>query len=328
MKFIEQSGGFDHVRYPYFSQCTLLQRGAQEAVIAEKAKAKTNAKALLLNHDGTTSSGRNHTNTSRVGGGLTERRRTGIVRVANNNNNNHEGERVGQEPDVNAWLQNRFDSLPFHQECYDQHTTLEKMQTVIKLHSKKNTLYGVDILGLNVLHVLACTHTDILYSNTKEQENKKQERIEMMKYVISLNPSLPYMDDKIYHMTPLQLFLKCNGIQFFYHHHHHRRQHNQKYLSQSLEKGLPWNIIELILVLDPESRLELGMEDDYTSLIPFLQAALLDKCDLDVVYNLVLESVEILLLMTMSGKRGGGKAEKGAKGLKSKKAIKSYSKRW
>ena len=47
------------------------------------------------------------------------------------------------------------------------------------------------------------------------------------------------------------------------------------------------------------------------------------------VYNLVLESVEILLLMTMSGKRGGGgKAEKGAKGLRSKKAIKSYSKRW
>lgn len=157
-----------------------------------------------------------------------------------------------------------------------------------------------------------------------------------MKYVMDLNPSLPYMEDKIYHMTPLQLFLKCNGIQFFYLHHHHHPHHNQKYLAQSLKKGLSWNIIELILVLDPESRLELRKEDDYTSLVPFLQAAMLDQCSLDVVYNLVRESVEILVSITTGNGSGNGYGMGGAKassstaakGVKGFKAIKNYSKRW
>eukprot|EP00551_Chaetoceros_affinis_P017972 CAMPEP_0203718252 /NCGR_PEP_ID=MMETSP0092-20131115/2571_1 /ASSEMBLY_ACC=CAM_ASM_001090 /TAXON_ID=426623 /ORGANISM="Chaetoceros affinis, Strain CCMP159" /LENGTH=378 /DNA_ID=CAMNT_0050597333 /DNA_START=29 /DNA_END=1165 /DNA_ORIENTATION=- len=368
VKFIQQSGGFDHVRYPYFSQCTLLQRGveAAEAALLNNSNSSSGSGSGISvgSGSGSVSSSRSRNNNigiGRNGNGIVSvanRRRVGTVNHSNTNTTtdtaaaaaaaNHPtntanrggggGGPIGDQ-EIISWLQHRFENLPLHQECYDQNTTLKKVQHVLRSHRKRDTAYGVDVLGINVLHVLACTHTDVLYSDydctmgggtgagagagtttlaAKSLQRKiKEDRIEIMKYVMDINPSLPYMEDKIYHMTPLQLFLKCVGVQFFYHHHHHHSQHKQRYLSQSLKKGLSWNIIELVLVLDPESKLELSREDEYTSLVPFLQAASLQHSSLDVVYNLVRESVEILVSMTTSKRRVGRV-----------KAVKSYTKRW
>ncbi len=68
-------------------------------------------------------------------------------------------------------------------------------------------------------------------------------------------------------------------------------------LMDALEHGLAWNMIESLLILDPQAFLELGQEDMVTNLLPFLQAISSKNSNLDVAYNLMRLSVPSMIAL-------------------------------
>eukprot|EP01083_Nonionella_stella_P106202 306089_1 len=75
-------------------------------------------------------------------------------------------------------------------------------------------------------------------------------------------------------LTPIQLFYKCNNINinnnpsFNNHNHNHNHQSGEKKkiqrlcLMDALKRGLHWNVIDHMLILDPATLLELNKEED------------------------------------------------------------------
>jgi hypothetical protein len=191
--------------------------------------------------------------------------------------------------DMNTWLQSRFDNLLLHEICYDPNVTLQRLKSFIqsKAGNIHNNIYNnsnsnsnstdnnmgeiTDLLDMTALHVLSCN------------PNVTPKLIET---VVKAFPKSTTME-ATNNMTPLQLYLRSNGLSSF------DPKQVRVPLNLALEKGMDWHIIENILAFQQAS-LEQGVQDETTGFYPFMKAATLSQCNLNVLLNLALYNMEEL----------------------------------
>ena len=182
--------------------------------------------------------------------------------------------------DTATWLSQRFANLPLHQAFYNiTNTSKEEPKILTKLlQQHKSTLIRTDAMGMTPLHIL-CGNPNVSF-----------EMIQMVKAAQSDTTSMQNVVGK----NPLMMILQTKGIQY------------DKYCDEVdgkllplvglLEKGLDCDTLETILVFDNKVQLITEAEEvDATSgLIPFMYAARLEECRLDVMYKLAMQRPELL----------------------------------
>ena len=266
IEFMERSGEFHVRKYPYFSKCTLLQQIFEQSERMSKNK-------------------------------------------KNQNNNKKEEDDDNDGIYIHKWLQYRFDNLPLHELCYQYSSsssslssslssssfiphhhfvTMEGIQKIIQTNTKHNTIEAIDSFGFTILHLLVCCGWKI--------------SSELLRFVVGLNPSMVFV--KAFNgMTPLELFWNCIGIHPLTISSSTKSTSTTSSLStknrisliDAIRRGLHWNIIERIFILDPQTLLELEKVNEMTDLVPFLEAASLPQCSLDVLYELTRLSVSVIV---------------------------------
>ena len=88
-------------------------------------------------------------------------------------------------------------------------------------------------------------------------------------------------------MSPISLFLRCKGLSF-------DKQQGRLPLCDALEQGIGLGDIKLLLTLDQLFCLEQRQKNESNKFYPFILAAGLKQCNLDIVYTLARENVELL----------------------------------
>ena len=177
-----------------------------------------------------------------------------------------------------AWLQQRFNNLPLHQVCYDSDVTLERIRRTISQPCNNDMLTALDEVGMTALHILVCNP----FASSL-----------MMNVVAHANSMVNQMVCKVKHtpdLSPLDLYLEVNNLRT-----------NLLYSKLSLddcpipiwklmEKGdqLQWSHIESIIAIQNSTE-EQYLQHEETGLYPFMMAACLVQCNLEMVYHLALQ---------------------------------------
>ncbi len=186
------------------------------------------------------------------------------------------------DTNINTWLRQRFDNLPIHHACYyanDSESALHLLSNLIR--NNEQTLAATDAMGMTPLHILCCN---------------LRATVEMVQVIVENDPSLLTRTD-VTECTPLQLFLKCRrppgGTTC-------SRQQQEKIptsFRNLLDMGISGEDVAILLILNdnPEFLMSLRSKDDSTNLFPFMTAATLSYCGLDVVHNLAMKSLDVIV---------------------------------
>jgi len=209
-------------------------------------------------------------------------------------------------PETMQWLRQRFHNLPIHQAYYyfgsntRQSTSTSSPPNLLPLSllkSNKQALVSTDAMGMTPLHILCCN---------------PNVTVEVVKDLVGEDHSLLTRSD-IAHNTPLHLFLRCKnllrnngGVGVV-------REEKQLNISfqDILHRGIKHEDLKIILILNrvppqPSSPgqasvtiqqtvlLPLCQQDERTGLFPFMTAAMLPECGLDIAYALAMENPALL----------------------------------
>ncbi len=112
--------------------------------------------------------------------------------------------------------------------------------------------------------------------------------------------------------TPLQLFMRCRGYE-----QEEEEEEEDKYdpwnlfgadeeeveslpsLFDLLEKGISGEDLSILFALNDNQQIELSLnQDEETCLFPFMSAAVLPGCGLDVVYTLAMNNLDVIVSST------------------------------
>ncbi len=225
-----------------------------------------------------------------------------------------------------TWLRQRFDDLPIHRACYyyandndndndaeSSMNTVDLLSNLLVARGNKNenknknkqqalALGATDAMGMTPLHILCCnSHISV----------------GMVQFLVEKDPSLVNLMD-VTGSTPLQLFLKCRGLLLIEDMEQQQQQQDEDYnyslfeedssessntanihilqaptLCNLLERGIKCDDLTIISVLVKTNReIDLRNRDESSGLMPYMMAAVLPKCGLDVVFALAMENLD------------------------------------
>ncbi len=172
------------------------------------------------------------------------------------------------DPDIDTWLRRRFDNLPIHSACYyaeDTLATVNLLSTLIQ--DNKKALSTTDAMGMTPLHIL-CFNPRATF--------------EMVQIMVENDPSLLNRMD-VTGSTPLQLFLKCRRL--------------LGTAEDLLKNGVNSKDLEVLFILNDNQEFVTSWrtQDGSTNLFPFMTAATLSSCGLDVVYSLAMKNLDAIV---------------------------------
>ena len=176
--------------------------------------------------------------------------------------------------DTITWLRQRFNNLPLHRACYDHgynnnnvsSSALDKLSTIIQ--ENKQALAITDAMGMLPLHILCCN---------------PHATAELMQIVAEGEPSLLTHTDAT-GCTPLQVYLICRNLL--------ETDQSIPSLEDLLEKGIKCEDLDALSVLDSNGEIDLLSRDKSTGLSPFMSAAVVKACGLDVMHTLAMMNLE------------------------------------
>ncbi len=173
-----------------------------------------------------------------------------------------------------TWLRQRFNNIPIHQVCCDanSNTLVSSSPNILStfIYENKQALTTTDAMGMTPLHILCCN---------------PRATIEVMQVAVEEEPSLLTQTDVIGN-TPLQLFLKCRSLV------------GTNQCLPSLHDLLAMRIkvedLSILLLLNDNQQINLSNQDENTGLLPFMSAAVMSGCGLDVVFALAINNVNTI----------------------------------
>jgi hypothetical protein len=168
-----------------------------------------------------------------------------------------------------TWLKHRFHNLPLQDACYSPEVLCNEITTIMK--RKPDSIQAQDSLGLTALHVLAI--------NTKVGTNA-------ITLLLKLFPEMARMNT-FNGMSPISLFLRCKGLSF-------DEKQGRLPLCKALEQGAELKDIKRLLSLDQSFCCEQWKKNETNEFYPFILAASLKQCNLDIVYTLARQNVDLL----------------------------------
>jgi hypothetical protein len=192
---------------------------------------------------------------------------------------------------ADTWLRQRFDNLPLHQACYNNNKnaliTKSILHDLIQQHDA-SMLTSTDAMLMTPLHVLCCNPTATI------------EMIQMLKDVQVEASSMRNVMGK----TPLMLLLETKSREKYS--GFHDEDGNLLPVVGLLEQGLDYEALEMIMSApanDTEFISELQNNDVTSGLLPFMYGASLEKCGLDVVYELASKHPGLIKRMQQESKK-------------------------
>jgi hypothetical protein len=175
----------------------------------------------------------------------------------------------------------------------NQYMTLEEY-----LQKHISILTSTDAMLMTPLHVICCNPNAPLG---------------FIRIIKTAQPNLVLMRD-VMGRTPLQLLLQCRSTTTGCNDGYYR---NEKLapLVRLLENGLTCDDLEMISLFDDDMILvsELEKRDKTSGLFPFMDAAKLPQCKLDVVYELAIKRPDLLLLPDVNSQEETILLERGRK---------------
>ncbi len=208
---------------------------------------------------------------------------------------------------TDAWLSQRFDNLPIHQACYyandDAQSAVDHLSKVIQ--ENKQALVATDAMGMTPLHILCC-NPNINAEMVRVIVEKEEEE--------DASALLTHTD--VTGCTPLQLFLWCRGyllgdrkqLKLF------RAEEVESImpsLCDLLEKGISGEDLSILFALNDNEQIDMSLnQDEETGLFPFMSAAVLPGCGLDVVYTLAMNNLDVIVSSTTQNLKRDTKLKK------------------
>ena len=176
--------------------------------------------------------------------------------------------------DFGHWLKHRFDNLPIHQACYDIQVNINTLSKVIQ--DNNDILASTDAMGMTALHILCC--------------NPHVRSSQMIKILKAAYPKSASMVN-VLGMTPVMLFLTCKGMG------QEESKEESASFSDLMRLGLKIDEVEYVLeeYLDNQTMFNLVEQDQTSGLLPFMAAASLSQCSLDLVFMLAMRHPELLM---------------------------------
>ncbi len=176
---------------------------------------------------------------------------------------------------VTPWLKQRFSNLPLQQACYSPETNYNSeamhKQAILLMKRNRSLIQAQDKLGLTALHLVVC--------NPKVENN-------VIRLLLQICPDLAHKSD-CNGLSPLALFLRCKGFAF-------DEKIGRLSLFDALKQGIQLHDLKHLLVLDQKLRTEQLKKDRVNHFYPFIIAAGSKQCNLDIVYTLARDSVQLL----------------------------------
>ena len=123
-------------------------------------------------------------------------------------------------------------------------------------------------MGMTPLHILCC---------------KTNVTVEMVRVVVEGNPSVLTQTD-VTDCSPFRQFLQSRNLL------ETGQGTNTTLLSDILETGIKGEDLDILLILDSNQEIDLSSQDETTGLLPFMSAATLSKCRLDLVYTMAMNT--------------------------------------
>ncbi len=201
-------------------------------------------------------------------------------------------------PDTETWLRQRFVNLPIHQACYyandDAQSAVDHLSKLIK--ENKQALTATDAMGMTPLHILCC-NPHITAEMVRVIMEKEEDASALLAHT------------DVTGCTPLELFMWCRGYE-------QEEEEEEKYdpwnlfgadeeeeeveslpsLFDLLEKGISGEDLSILFALNDNQQIELSLnQDEETGLFPFMSAAVLPGCGLDVVFTLAMNDFSMIL---------------------------------
>ena len=168
-----------------------------------------------------------------------------------------------------SWLEQRFRDLPLHRACYSTNVTCKDLEKIFLRYSK--SLESVDAAGFTALHFLACN---------------PNAGLDVMKLLVGKCPKL--LNKRTSRgISPMEMILKTRGFKY-------EKDNPTISLNEALEQGMGLHDIQILFTLNKSMYKEQFKKNKENNLYPFLIAAGVSSCDLDVVYTLTRESVEYI----------------------------------
>ncbi len=174
-----------------------------------------------------------------------------------------------KSPTLISWLEKRFTNLPLHQVCYNSNVKYEEIEAILNRYPASSEL--TDKAGFTALHLLACNP----YVTSDEIKLLIEKCPRLLKGKVSMAAS------------PLQMFLQSRGFTS-------NMTKCRISLDEIFKKRLKLDDLRILCTLDKSICQEQFKINEHNDLYPFLSAAASNSCDLDVVYYLTRESVEVI----------------------------------
>ncbi len=183
--------------------------------------------------------------------------------------------------DTETWLRQRFDNLPIHEACYyandDTQSAVDHLSTIVQ--QNKQVLAATDAMGMTPLHILCCN---------------PHITAEMVRVIVEQGEPSLLIETDVTGNTPLQLFMRCRGYLPV---DADEGVESMPSLNDLLKMGISGEDLAVLIVLNEnqEFRTCLYSKDDSTNLFPFMTAASLSSCGLDVVYTLAMKNLNAIV---------------------------------
>ncbi len=164
-----------------------------------------------------------------------------------------------------------------HRVCYyanNTSATVDRLSALIRDNEQAST--AIDAMGMTSLHILCCN---------------PRAKHEMIQLLVENDPSVLTCTD-VTDSTPFQLFLKCRRLAG-------DGEHEAMALSLGdlFEIGINGEDLATVLIMNDNQEFvaSLRSKDDSTNLFPFMTAATLSECGLDVVYTLAMKNLDVIV---------------------------------
>ncbi len=197
-------------------------------------------------------------------------------------------------PDSATWLRQRFDNLPIHKACYyandDAQSAVDHLSTIVQ--ENKQALVATDAMGMTALHILCCNPNITA---------------EMVRVIVEQGESSSLIETDVTGNTPLQLFMRCRGYLLEDADEEQQATEQEEVVESMLslydllEKGINVKDLLIFFALNDNQQIELSLnQDEETGLFPFMSAAVLPGCGLDVVYTLAMNNLDDVVSSTQT----------------------------
>ncbi len=186
--------------------------------------------------------------------------------------------------DINTWLRQRFDNLPIHEACYyannndDAQSAVDHLSTIVQ--ENKQTLVATDAMGMTPLHILCCNPNITA---------------EMVRVIVEQGESSSLIETDVTESTPMQLFMRCRGYLPV-----DEEEEEEPSLCDLLEKGIEAKDLAILFALNDNQQIDMSGKDEETGLFPFMSAAVLPGCGLDVVFTLAMNNLDDVVSSTQN----------------------------